>query len=97
MKLDKLVKRISSLEEASGGLCPRCQVSRDRAETLSDEEIDRFIANPDTYVRTHDRDLPEPSPGCKVCHKYDSWSEAELDAELARLKGIWAMVRLHPT
>jgi hypothetical protein len=97
MKLDKLHKRISSLEEASGGRCPRCRASRARAETMSDEEMDRLIANPEAYVGTHDRDLPEPSPGCKECHKYDSWSDAELDVELARFKEIWETVRLHPT
>lgn len=58
--------------------------------------MDLFIANPETYVGSHYRDPPEPSPGGKVFHKYDSWSEAELDAELARLKRIWEMVRLQP-
>ena len=93
MKLDKLDKRISSLEEVSGGRCPRC---RARVEATSDEEMDRFIANPEAYVGTHDRDLPEPSPGCKKCHKYDDWSEDELDAELTRLKEIWETTRLLP-
>ena len=97
MKLDKLDKRISSLEEASGCRCPRCRAGRTRAEAMSDEEMDRFITNPEAYVGIHDRDLPEPSPGCKECHRYDAWSDAELDAELARLKEIWEMGRLYPT
>lgn len=97
MKLDKLHKRISSLEGTSGGRCPRCRANRAHAKTMSDEEMDLFIANPEAYVGTHDRDLPEPSPGCKECHKYDAWSDDELDAELARLKKIWEMGRLYPT
>jgi len=96
MKLDKLDKRISSLEEASGGRCPRCLPSRGRAGVMSDEEMDLFFANPEGYVGTHDRDLPAPSPGCKECHKYDAWSDAEIDAELARLREIWEMGRLYP-
>lgn len=96
LKLDKLHKRISSLEEASGGCCPRCLARRASAEAMSDEDMDLFIANPEAYVGTCDRDLPEPCPGCKECHKYDAWSEAEIDAELARLKEIWEMGRLYP-
>jgi hypothetical protein len=64
---------------------------------MSDEEMDLFIANPEAYAGIRYRDLPEPSPGCKECHKYDAWSEAKIDADLARLKEIWEMGRLYPT
>ena len=32
--------------------------------------------------------LPESSPSCKECYKYDGMIEAELDVELARLRAI---------
>ncbi len=82
MKLGTINKRISSLEEAECGVCPRCQA----LAAMSLQEIDLHLA--DLKAGQYCKDLPESSPSCKKCHKYDGMTEAELDAELARLRAI---------
>ena len=82
MKLETIDKRLSSLEEAGGGCCPRCKA----LAAMSPQEIDLHLA--DLKEGQYCEDLPESSPSCKECHKYDGLTEAELDAELARLRAI---------
>jgi hypothetical protein len=82
MKFETIDKRISSLEEAGSGGCPRCQA----LAAMTPQEIDLNLAD----IKTGQccEDLPESSPSCKKCHKYDGMTEAELDAEFARLRAI---------
>lgn len=82
MKFETINKRLSSLEEAGCGGCPRCQA----LAAMSPQEIDLHLA--DLTAGQCCEDLPKSSPACKECHKYDGMTEAELDAELARLRAI---------
>jgi hypothetical protein len=82
MKFGTIDKRLSSLEEAGCSGCPRCQT----LAAMSTREIDLHLA--DLEDGQYCEDLPESSPSCKRCHKYDGMTEAELDAELVRLRAI---------
>jgi hypothetical protein len=56
---------------------------------MPDEEMERLLVDPGAYrdyLESHP--LPDPSPSCQECHKHDGWTEAQLDAEIARLKRI---------
>jgi hypothetical protein len=82
-------RRLTSLEIESqshhSGSCPRC-TARSLRPIISNEELDERIKtclSGNSYdADDEDEPLPDSSPSCPACRRFNAMSEEEIDAKL---------------
>ena len=93
MRFEALLRRIAKIEPGAGH-CPHCQAIASLPD-LELEELEAIVCGELTTASTglnakFPDGLPESRSSCPYCAKIAAMSEEELDADIAKLRSLFA-------